>query len=246
MLVAADTHSHIYEMYDVQKYISSAFKHLKNGVLFLTQSNKSSPAYETIVSRLINLPGLTIERMEGFAKVSEVASGNQIYIVPGVQIISEEKIEVLALAYEAEDLSGEKAEAIIAKLNSMNGPVVLPWSPGKWLGKRGGTISRLIIEYPRLNFMIGDIAIRALGEPELFKKARAKSIRILCGSDSLPLAGEERMGGIYYSTFEVPSDFTPGVNQFREMLLKLPNNASGLRNSLPAALFRWLKQLLAR
>ena len=72
--------------------------------------------------------------------------------------------------------------------------MVLPWSAGKWLGSRGALMKELVMELPPDGIFIGDSALRprVVREPAVFKLASKRGIKVLSGSDPLPLEGEER------------------------------------------------------
>src|SRR5690606_3756426 len=113
----------------------------------------------------------------------------RIYLVPGRQFVSREKLEILALAYAGPELDGRESREILHELFEKKACAVLPWSPGKWAGKRGALIKSLIEQRERFNFLLGDIAMRSFYEPRVFQTAKNYGIGILAGSDSLPLSG---------------------------------------------------------
>ena len=90
----------------------------------------------------------------------------------------------------------EQVSAIIKAANVHSIPVI-PWGFGKWMGKRGDVLNRLIESAKNPYFYIGDNGNRPffLTDPAQFKLAQNKDIRNLPGSDPLPLPSEVNKPG---------------------------------------------------
>lgn len=247
MEIITDTHVHFYDSYDLKYFFDTAFWNLTAygegsvGVLFFTQSSKNSPTFDDLVARLKDTPGFNIRIEEGFVEVLTANFKECLFLIPGCQFVSSEKIEVLALAYDSEGLDGLGVEEIINKINLEGGQAVLPWSPGKWRKSRGEKLTAIIEQKGKFSFALGDIAMRACGYPKLFNRAKEKQIKIFAGSDSLPLPGEERLIFKYANAFEVPDNFVLNAKSFTTMLNDVPFIQVGRRNSLIQALKRWVK-----
>jgi len=109
-----------------------------------------------------------------------------LLILAGRQIISAEKLEVLALATAAKMADGSPAEQIVAEMNSADALVVLPWGVGKWTGKRGALVDRLIAAAKPGHLFLGDNG----GRPGFWPVRQfASGLPVLSGSDPLPLPG---------------------------------------------------------
>lgn len=124
--------------------------------------------------------------------------GGRLFIMAGRQIVTVEKIEVLALATPAKPAEGLSLRETVAAVRSQGGIAVLPWGVGKWLGKRGERVHRLVEEATPAGLFLGDNGGRPViwPAPRIFQTAADRGIRLLPGSDPLPLPGEEaRIGG---------------------------------------------------
>ena len=121
--------------------------------------------------------------------------GEEIFLFSGAQVITSERIEVLALLAERPIRNGLCLRETIAAIEQARGIVVLPWSPGKWLGRRGKLVREYLRERP--NCWVGDIPMRWWGRWSLLRLrgAGALPLRILYGSDPLPIRGDEGIAG---------------------------------------------------
>jgi hypothetical protein len=117
-----------------------------------------------------------------------------MFVMAGQQIITAEKLEVLALATSAKIADGKPLAETVDAVRRGGGLAVLPWGVGKWLGKRGELLDRFLQETSPESLFVGDNGGRPVfwPRPALFDRAEQRGIRLLSGSDSLPLAGEER------------------------------------------------------
>lgn len=110
----------------------------------------------------------------------------KLLILAGRQIISAEKLEILALATTARLPDGLPAEKIVAEMDAADAVVVLPWGVGKWLGKRGALVDLLIAAAKPGRLFLGDNG----GRPSLWPVRQFGSgLPVLSGSDPLPLPG---------------------------------------------------------
>jgi hypothetical protein len=127
-----------------------------------------------------------------------------LLILAGSQIISSEKLEILALATTARLPDGAPAEKIIADMIAADAIVVLPWGVGKWLGKRGALVDRLISAARPGTLLLGDNG----GRPGFWPVQQFKSgLHVLAGSDALPLPGWP--GGVAKLASLIDVDLSP-------------------------------------
>lgn len=138
-------------------------------------------------------------------------SGAALYLVAGRQIVTAERLEVLALGYGAPFADGQPIEEVLAHLAEVHVPaesaqaaacrplIVLPWGAGKWLGKRGHKVEALVAQAVARSIFLGDNGNRPFfwPLPALFKKAQDRGIRNLPGSDPLPFPGQEKKAGSF-------------------------------------------------
>jgi hypothetical protein len=199
-MMLADTHVHIYPFYDLGLFFSSAFRNLDTDPeaelrLFLTERFDCN-AYQEICRRE-QIGEFRVERQERCITVISPI-GRELSVHPGWQVITRERLEVLALdTLEKRPAEGVETERLIQELGEQGVFTILPWSLGKWSGERGRLVERLIKD-EQLKFALGDPGHRGVAlEPQLFRLGREHGRTILRGSDPLPLKGEERRVGSY-------------------------------------------------
>lgn len=126
-------------------------------------------------------------------------SSQQILVVRGCQLISSENLEVLIIGRKVSASLNRQSVNDIIQAYKDECLVILPWAVGKWLGKRGQIIFKMMELYKSSDFCLGDNG----GRPGLWKKisqfdlAGRKGFPILRGSDPLPLKREENKAGSY-------------------------------------------------
>ncbi len=202
-----DTHLHLYPCFDLSK----AFNHfLDNTAHFGPQANRVAclaercdcQYYESIANRDIVIDGFELEgTLENEIRLSRVQDKLNLSLLPGRQIISREKIEILALGCPRRIEDGQPALDVIYQIIQHGHVPVLPWSPGKWFGARGELIRHLISELKAGDFLIGDTPLRPYGwtTPNIMKQAQETGYPVVAGSDPLPFGGEEKWLGAYCS-----------------------------------------------
>lgn len=212
-LILADVHTHIYDCFDLDKFFDAAVQNFAAiayeceksekflPILFLTET-QSDHYFEflyqmaqqgggSIPGWMVNLTG------ESCSVCVTSATGQQMLLIAGSQIVVEENLEVLALATSERIPDGLPLQKVINKVNDNGGLPVIPWGFGKWIGRRGKILEALLQsnEFPTL--FLGDNA----GRPSFwknspyFKQAVAKQIKILPGTDPLPFASETNRAG---------------------------------------------------
>lgn len=132
----------------------------------------------------------------------------KLCLFAGRQLVTRERLEVLALGTTAPLPDGEPIDATLTAVRECGAAAVLPWGVGKWLGARGAVIERVLAEPRFKHVFLGDNGNRLeLGpEPKQLAAARRAGRRVLPGSDPLPLPGEEARAGSYGFAIDVPLD----------------------------------------
>lgn len=164
------------------------------------------PALNVRVRRTAEPHSLIVDRNDG--------SAAEVYVVAGCQKVSKERIEVLALCLDpADPLRREQdgvrsTEVLLRRALDAGAAAVLPWGFGKWIGARGANVAALarnadFCGHPR--FFLGDIAHRCWPWP--VPRAFRGGIRVLPGTDPLPLAGLE--GSLARYGFRVEGEWDP-------------------------------------
>lgn len=173
-----------------------------------------------------------------------------LWLFAGRQVISAERLEVLALLTDACPADGEKAEAVIDEILAVGGLPVLPWSPGKWLGSRGRALHTLLQQYTVDQLLIGDISLRPLGwpEPGPMRRSRAHGFKVIAGSDPMPPSPELDHVGEYASLADFDFDPEAPVTSLRCALRDpcVPFETVGARNTPWGSATRYARNLKPR
>jgi hypothetical protein len=121
-----------------------------------------------------------------------------IVLVAGRQIVSRERLEVLAVGTRATFADGRPLDQALAGVMAADAVAVVPWGVGKWQGARGRLIADLLERDRDRSLFVGDNGGR-LGfapRPKLFARAQRRCVPVLAGSDPLPSPGQlAKVGG---------------------------------------------------
>ena len=250
MIVRADTHVHLYPCHDLRAALDGARAHLDRAgaapadarLLLLTERRADRMFASLRDGTAGDLGRWTPAGGAGGLLPLSAPGGGALHVLAGRQLVTRERLEVLALATEAEFEDGAPVREALAAVRAAGGVPVLPWAPGKWFCGRGRIVAALIAGSAPGDFWIGDTALRPVGwgEPALMRAAREKGFGVLAGSDPLPFAGEERRVGQYGMEFDGAFDPARPADSIRA-LLAAPGRLLGRRLSFPAVARRLWK-----
>ncbi|HEY8240471.1 MAG TPA: hypothetical protein VIH35_03450 [Kiritimatiellia bacterium] len=232
MLIAADTHVHLYPFYDAGQLFGHARRNLaalapSSGALVVMLTERSDcRVFRALRDRTLRpTAGWTVETCgDQHAVYVRSESGQGLFLVAGRQINTRERIEVLALTADLDVPDGLPIDEVLPRVRESGAVPVLAWAPGKWFSGRGKIVERLIDTATRGGLLLGDTSLRPTvwPEPELMKRGQAHGLAILAGSDPLPFAGEERRAGTYGVALDVAFDAEhPAVSVRAAMLAPL-------------------------
>lgn len=234
--ILADAHVHIHHCFEIEKLLNASLANFQK--IALTKAE----IYKLIfLIFLTEMPGdvefsQLLKSAENhqqnnnwkFAKTQEAVSisavnndNKKIFIIAGRQIVTAEKLEVLALISNANFVDGLPLETTIQNIVSKGGIPVLPWGVGKWLGNRGKILQKLLKSDSLPMLYIGDNGGRPnfWPRPSYFQVAEEKGWKILPGTDPLPLKSEYTRPGSFGFMVEGEIDFeTPGKSM-KQILL---------------------------
>lgn len=211
-MIAADCHVHVYKGFNLDLFFEAAFRNFRSilgessaiKALFLSEKDGSNFFKEAKE----NFAGANFEAKSEdqgrLLKITEKSSGDNVLVVPGYQMATKERIEIHGLFLEERIPDGLSAEETIEAAKRRGAICVIPWSLGKWIGKRERIVIELLAKHGDSIF-VGDSALRplALFEPKVLLKARERGIRVFSGSDPLPIRGGEleaaRLINIFFS-----------------------------------------------
>jgi len=257
MLLRIDPHAHLYDTYPVREWCDAAWRNLQLGpevcgaLIVVDRAGQDSLAR---LRREVPSFGVwneaKVQPPDGVSEAGEVVwDGRRLAIIRGVQYVSVEKIEVLGLGVARSVPDGAPASELVDLIRREGGVACLPWSPGKWMGKRSRVVSNLMRAFSPGSLIFGDIAIRTTWGPFSLHLARARARRfaIANGSDPLPRAVDVREVGAFGVECEI--DRMVGVEDlFADLigpLLMQPDRFRewGRRNGLWRALSRFRSTL---
>lgn len=215
--ILADTHVHIYDCFDLEIFFRSAYYNFQNAVcqkdlerfqavLFLTETSNEN-YFEQLRQSAQNgenpIEGWSIRLTEEDCSLCIAHPEEQeIFIIAGSQIIVEEDLEVLALATTKRLPDGLPLAKVIHEVIHNEGIPIIPWGFGKWMGRRGKILSRLLRDNRFPILFLGDNSGRPSfwSYPPHFTQAEIQQIRILPGTDPLPFPSEvDRPGRFGFS-----------------------------------------------
>jgi len=146
------------------------------------------------------------ESGDGRSVVFQGAHGPRILAIRGQQLITREGLEVLGAGYTNDIPSGLTLATTVERISAAGGWSTVAWGVAKWLGRRGRIVTNLIAtEGGRRDIMLGDNGGRPWWWTRVpqFELAAERGMRILAGSDPLPLKGEEARVGSYAFRIQV-------------------------------------------
>jgi hypothetical protein len=208
--VLVDAHVHIHPRTDVTALLSSAERNFGaiaslqglsewHGVLLLTEM-AADAWFDGIAAQ--KAPGTfgpwQLSHVEpNRIEAKKSAAAGSVSFVAGRQVVTTERIEVLALGTRAKFEDGRSLEDTIQAAQNAEALVVLPWGVGKWLGQRGRLVEAALKADRKKKIFAGDIASRPSfwPEPPVFRTLLSRGLPVLPGSDPLPLKGEEEHVG---------------------------------------------------
>ena len=248
--VVADTHVHLYPCYDLGVALASLCANLARhgeGVRagFLTERGDHRIFAALRDGSLLPGAGVSVQRLPEAGALLLESEGRQVYLFGGRQIVTAEKIEVLALGADIDLADGLTAERVIAAVQAADGVPVIGWSPGKWWRSRGRLVGELLRRSRPGDLLLGDTALRPrrCPEPRLMREARRRGLAVIAGTDPLPLPGEERLLGTYATVFEGAFDTERPLQSARQLLRSRSADVGtcGTRGTWAASASRWLR-----
>jgi len=209
--ILVDAHVHVHAVFEVPRFLDAAAANLADaaramgldatrmtGVLLLT-AGRGEGAFERL--RLACAGGgqwRIANSTDGESLVLRSAAGRVLVVIAGHQIVTAERLEVLALCCAREFTDGGPLTDTIAAVRQSGGVALVPWGFGKWTFGRGQRIAALLTSdgNPPL---LGDNGGRpALSwTPRHLRHGARRGIPVLPGSDPLPFADQmERVGRV--------------------------------------------------
>lgn len=256
-LILADAHVHLHDCFPLDRVLDSASANFSKfgkpeaafqGALFLAEmahQNQFEQLFQQAQEQGYKMGDWTLYRTDETVSLTAVhLSGQEIFILAGRQLVTTEKLEVLALITDCSFTDGMPLEETIECILAADGVPVLPWGFGKWIGKRGKLLQTLLQAQKFPLLYLGDNSGRPVfwWRSPYFQQAAAQGLRILPGTDPLPLTTEyQRPGSFGFKTQGTLNRQQPG--QAIKQLLLNPATAISPYGSLENP-FRFLQNQL--
>lgn len=201
-----DGHVHLYRGHDLDRLLRAAHARLRvhrqtaRCAMLVASANGTVDDEAELRQRL---PGWHLETASATLLLARAPAFGAMELHFGRQFVTRERLELLV--FGATIVSrGESVLETAERALDVGALVVLPWGAGKWWGARGRLVRAACERFAgRAGFFLGDSAVRPRGwrTPEMLAMAAATGVPIVCGTDPLPVSGEEDRVGSY--CFEV-------------------------------------------
>jgi hypothetical protein len=207
-----DGQVHLYDVHDRDVFFDRALANLQAaagqlgaegnwcGCLLLSETSRDD-AFDELAGQA----GRAADGSWSFARTGDdgalIASradrAGKLLVIAGSQIQTAEGLEVLGLCCRARSPDGQMLRATLDALCRLDAVVVLPWGFGKWWSRRGDLLRDLMLSDDLGDVYLGDNGGRPglFGRPALFDLADQRGLKILPGSDPLPIAAEAKSVG---------------------------------------------------
>ena len=237
-----DAHLHLYPLYDLDLLFASACKNLTTLahsahqacaaadetplVLICCLAERSDCHYfrklSTREGQLGDYSFRALPSPEDGALIVALPDGSQLLIIAGRQIATRERLEILSLAADLDLPDGIPLIEAQREIIAAGGIPVLNWAPGKWSFRRGRIAASLLEQSRPDHLALCDTALRPSiwPQPSLMRRGELLGLRVLAGSDPLPLPGEEKYAGSYATYSSASFDLLRPISSFRRLLLE--------------------------
>ncbi|MFW2440713.1 MAG: hypothetical protein ACN4GR_15260 [Arenicellales bacterium] len=239
--VFVDAHVHFYDCFDLSTFINAAQKNFSNAAaeagidndysaVLLLSERSSENWFQWLVDAAKEGPAIDhVKRKLWWLQYNDKDASIKvlsdhfppIYIIPGRQVVTRESLEVLLLGTLEKYDDKVSLTALLESVRDRDVISVLPWGVGKWFGKRGELVRNTIINETGQNLFVGDIAGRPAiwPQPSLFSLAEKKGIRLLQGTDPLPIAVAAAMPGSYGFSIKMPQPGSISAKRIKKEIL---------------------------
>ena len=235
-LTLIDAHVHIYKNFNLENFIKAAFTNFKLnseeispgseyvGILCLTESNGYN-YFENFNDTLKSLKYKSSKTSEKNSLICFDSNNRKIYFIAGRQIVTSEKLEVLALGLRDSYPDGNPIGKVINFVISKNCLPIIPWGAGKWIGKRRNIVENVVKQDFKTLFL-GDNGNRPFfwGKSKIFYHAEERGVINLPGSDPLPFDSEEKRAGGFGFYFNEKLDEQNPFENLKERIISRKNS----------------------
>ena len=248
MQIVADTHVHLYPaLYDSGRQLAAALANLcaaapSAGVRILCLTERAGQRVFADWRAGAQSPdGWTCAPCDDPDALPLSSKTGELCLIAGRQIVSAERIELLALGRALIIPDGLPLRDTIDRVRGGDAIAALPWGFGKWWGRRGTFVQNCIDSETPESLVFADTCLRPAGfpTPALLRTARLRGFSILYGTDPLPRPGEELITGRWATRWEADWDPSHPAAAWRRIIReRVPAESAGRRCSMGEALKR--------
>ncbi len=213
--ILADAHVHIYSCFALARFFDAAWTNFSReaaggpftGVLLLAETAEddwfAALGVRADAGESVDGQAATPWRPQrtGEAESLRIAGpeSESLLLIAGRQLVTRERLEVLALGTAARFDDGLPLSQAVDQVRAAGAVPVLPWGFGKWWGRRGAVLRAYLETVAAGALFVGDNGSRPqfAPTPAPFRQAAARGVRMLPGTDPLPLAAECTRVGSY-------------------------------------------------
>src|SRR5262245_25238663 len=159
-MVLVDGHVHVHECFDVARLFDAAAANFAAAARTIAGERGYDSVLCLVESRAERFLDAVRARRDrvwrgghGFWEIEPTSEhealvarrgSTRLTLIAGRQIVTRERLEVLALGTTAPLPDDEPIEATLAAVRDVGAATVLPWGVGKWLGARGAVVARIL------------------------------------------------------------------------------------------------------
>ena len=189
--LAVDTHVHLHPGVDPDAWLTHAVNNATRampdaaGLVLCLTERAGVHRFAELLSRPDATPagGNSGGDTAGVTLRPNAADGFPVMVLPGRQVVTAQRIEVLLLGLVGDPVPDGGATDALLRDPPPGCLPVLPYGVGKWLGRRGRTVAG----YPAVAKadIVGRVRVPGLRRPRPLRG------RVLRGTDPLPIPGDE-------------------------------------------------------
>lgn len=214
VLATVDAHVHIHPCYRPGTLFAHAFRNLsaqpaggawpRRFYLLLTEcaaddafGELGALARPAAAAQTPALEGWSLRATGEPISLEAHRNGAALTLVAGRQVACREGLEVLLIGTRERFADGRPIREVLEAGAARGLLRVIPWGPGKWLGRRGRLLSELLRDFAGPTLFLGDEGGRPgfWGYPAHFGSAARLGVRDLPGTDPLPFAHDVGKAG---------------------------------------------------
>lgn len=127
----------------------------------------------------------------------EDSRGDRLWVISGRQIVTRERLEVMALGTIEKIPDGLSLAATIEAVEKIASLPILPWGVGKWLGSRGSLVRSALERYGTRLALCDNGGRPWFWHPRIYSLARKKGVAVISGTDPLRISCDCRRVGSF-------------------------------------------------